>query len=147
MYVWTSRACISRVWKPSLGPQALMLPKLPPVQPSFSTGLCYTEPLIIMWFPITFIGREEHCCHIPLELLGRSEVCSWGYSQSRNSCSWLQFSLDFPQGIYQIRTEAPWLLLWCITFPHILLQKIIAKEFATRVIFQGFFMPEMNLRF
>lgn len=30
------------------GPQTLMLPKLPPVQPSFSTGLCYTEPLIIL---------------------------------------------------------------------------------------------------
>lgn len=130
---------------PGLRPS--MLPKLPPVQPSFSTGLCYTEPLIILWFPITFIGTEDHCCPFPLELLEKSEVCSWGYGQSRNNHSWFQFSLDFPQGNYQKRTGAPWILLWCITFPHILLQKIIAKEFATRVIFLSFSCRRCTLGF
>lgn len=75
-------------------PQILILPKLPPKQPSFSTGLCYTGLLIILWFPITFIGREDRCRSFPLELCEKSKVYSWGYSQSRNSHIWPQFSLD-----------------------------------------------------
>lgn len=33
---------------PSPRPQFLILPKLPAKQPNFSTGLCYTELLIIL---------------------------------------------------------------------------------------------------